>query len=317
MSLHVRSAQVDLGGGIKRSPRPKRNYDDISHDITRNVNLSYAAVGILVRLLSNEDNVSQTADDLLREKKPNAKNRRGTGRRAILSALAELRREGYLQTFITRADGGICCTTSIVFDQPQPAPTGWRATATGVLHPIDSTTGVRDEPAQVIEKTEVRIPASGFSDAGMRTAKEVLREKPREKSSSTRDARAPAPADAGAAAAEPVTKIKENKAFRIVHDMECWIPQDPLTAAALVKQHGVDAVASAVAALRALGISPLPGRVAQALQRLASAARAARNQSAADARLAHIDADSRRQAERDMQELMALQAGRTSQERDP
>ena len=173
MSAHVRPARIDLGGGIKRAPRPERNYDDISHDITRNPNLSYTAIGVLVRLLSNANNVFQTADDLLREKKSNSKNRRGNGRRSILAALGELRLQGYLQTFITRAEGGLCCTTSIVYDQPQPPPEGWRATATGVLHLVDSAVCAGDEPAQVIEKTEVRIPASGFSDAGMRTAKDL------------------------------------------------------------------------------------------------------------------------------------------------
>ena len=322
MSLHIRPAAQNLGGGIKRSPRPKKNYDEISRDITRNENLSYTAIGILVRLLSNEDGVSQTADDLLREKKPQAKQRRGTGRRALLSALAELRLEGYMQTFILRAEGGLHCTTSIIYDQPQPPPEGWMPSETGVLR-RDPAAGAEvaegHERAQVIEKTEVRLPAVGSRDAGKRIPIEKLKEVAREKSSSTRGAcvREPAPASAGAAAAEPVTKTKENKALRIVHGMECWTPQDPLTAAALVKQHGVDAVASAVAALRALGISPLPGRVAQALQRLASAARAAKHQSAADARLAHIDADSKRRGDRDMAELMAAQAHQTSQGRDP
>lgn len=318
MSLHVRAAQVDLGGGIKRSPRPKRNYDDISHDITRNVNLSYTAVGILVRLLSNEDNVSQTADDLLREKKPNAKNRRGCGRRAILAALAELRLQGYVQTFIVRGEDGFLQTVSIVYDQPQPPPEGWRPSPNGVLHPdLKAAAEAADghERAQVVEKTGVRIRASGLRHAGMRTAIEETREVPGERSSSMRATRVPAP-DAAAAAAEPVTKGKETKAFRIVHNMECWTQQDPLAAAALVEQHGLEAVTSVVAALHALGIAPLPGRVAKELQRRASAALAAKAHVAAEERTAKLEEESRRRGDRDMDELMALQANPTSQERD-
>ncbi|WP_297920073.1 hypothetical protein [Metallibacterium sp.] len=316
MSAHVRPARLDLGGGIKRSPRPEQNYDQISHDITRNTELSYTAQGVLIRLLSNADGVSMTADDLLREKKPSARSRRGTGRRAILAALAELRLQGYLQTFTTHGAGGMHLTTSTVYDQPQPAPEGWRATPTGVLHHYDSTACVLDEPSQVIEKTEVRLPAAGYVDVGKRTPLEKTREVPRDKSSSTRATRVPAP-DAGAAAAEPAEKgNKKTKAFRIIAGVECWTPEDPATTAALISQHGVDAVASVVAALHALGIAPLPGRVAKELQRRASAALAAKAHVAAEERTAKLDAESRRRGDRDMQELMALQANQSKQERD-
>ena len=99
--------------------------------------------------------------------------------------------------------------------------------------------------------------------------------------------------------------------------MECWTPQDPLTAAALVEQHGLEAVTSVVAALHALGIAPLPGRVAKELQRRASAALAAKAHVAAEERTAKREEESRRRGERDMDELMALQANPTSQEHDP
>ena len=307
MSLHVRAARGDLGGGIVRAPRPKQNYDQISHEITRNVNLSYTAVGLLVRLLSNEDNVSQTADDLLREKKSNAKNRRGNGRRSILAALSELRLHGYLQTFITRADGGLCCTTSIVFDQPQPAPTGWRATATGVLHPIDSTTGVGDEPAQVIEKTGVRIPASGFSDAGMRTPIEVPREVPKEKSSSMRATRVPAPD-----AAAPRVKARRVRVSGLV----TWYPEDVVASEILELQTPPSELAEAVDAEQAAGREPVPGRVAcRLLQRRQAAQHAAAAEQAAR-RVAAIEEASRRRGDRDTAELMALKANQSKQERD-
>ena len=190
VSSHVRPARVDLGGGIKRSPRPEQNYDQISHEITRNPNLSFTAQGVLIRLLSNADGVSMTADDLLREKEESARSRRGTGRRAVLAALAELRLQGYLQTFIVQGEGGLHLTTSTIFDQPQPPPAGWRPTANGVLH--QDCAGAAEagddshERAQVIDKTGVRLPAAGLPAAGKRTPLEITRELPREKSSSTR-----------------------------------------------------------------------------------------------------------------------------------
>ena len=315
MSLHVRSAQVDLGGGIKRSPRPKQNYDQISHEITRNTELSYTAQGVLIRLLSNEDGVSMTADDLLREKKPNARSRRGTGRRAILAALSELRLQGYLQTYILHVDGGLHLTTSTVYDQPQPPPEGWRPTANGVLHQECAGTaeaGDSHERAQVIEKTGVRLPASGLPDAGKRTPIEVLRELPREKSSSMRDARACAPADASAAAAAPRIKARRVRASGLV----TWYPEDVVASEILELQTPPSELAEAVAAEQAAGRDPLPGRVACRLLQQRQAEQRAAAAEQADARLARIDADSRRRAELDLQEMMALQSSQTSQERD-
>lgn len=314
MNLHVRPANLDLGGGIRRAPRPKQNYENISHDIIRNVNLSYTAIGLLIRLLSNEDNVSQTADDLLREKKTNAKQRRGNGRRSILAALAELRLQGYLQTFILRGEGGLHYTTSIIYDQPQPVPEGWMASATGVLREVPGSPERGQVRGQVLEKTGVRIPASGFAASGMRTPLlEVPKEVPKQESSSTRS-RVPAPADAGAAAAKPVQK---DKALRLIHGVQCWTLADAEAAQALAAQHGIEAVQSAAKTLQNQGIAPLPGRVARKLTQRISAAAAAEAAARADARQARIDQESKARAERELAELMALQANQTSQERSP
>lgn len=265
MTAHIRDARVDLGGGIKRAPRPTKNYDVFSHDITRNSKLSYMAIGVLVRLLSNEDNVTQTAEDLVSEKKGIAGNRKGMGKRAILSALAELRLTGYMQTFVFRDEDGFFQTISVIFDQPQPIPSGWVATATGVLHRLVTDVGEVDghESAQVIDISEVRLPTSAYSDFGKRTPKEVSRGVPREKSSSS--ARAPA------AAAKIVEKGKANKEFCIIHGMECWTLRDQQVAEEIYAQHGADAVGIVVSAVRESGASPLPGRVALELQRRARA----------------------------------------------
>ena len=143
---------------------------------------------------------------------------------------------------------------------------------------------------------------------------------PKQKSSSMRVARGHAPADAGegeSAAAEPVEKAtKETKAFQIIQGVECWTREDPATTAVLLEQHGVVAVASVAAAFRVLGIAPVPGRVARELQRRAAAARDAKKHAAADERALRLEEESRRRGERELAELMALQARQPSEERD-
>lgn len=130
-------------------------------------------------------------------------------------------------------------------------------------------------------------------------------------------ARAPTQADAGAAAAEPVEKAtKETKAFRIVHGMECWTQDDPENTAALIKQHGLEAVKCAADALRGVGIAPVPSRVAKELQRRAAAAQEAKKRGCAEVRAAALQEESRRRGARELEELMALQAREAMRERD-
>ena len=149
------------------------------------------------------------------------------------------------------------------------------------------------------------------SDPGLKSTKI------KSKSKRARDARACAPASAGdAAAAEPVKKGNENKAFRIINGVECWTQDDPASAASLVSQHGLNAVEAVASAFSALGIPPLPSRVAKELQRRAAAAQARKDSEVAEARVAAIEAESRRRADRDMAELMAPEASQTSKERD-
>ena len=123
--------------------------------------------------------------------------------------------------------------------------------------------------------------------------------------------------DAGAAAAKLNKKDKENKALRIVHCVHAWNQDDVLVTLALAAQHGIEAVQAAAKTLQNQGIAPLPGRVAQELQRRAGAAAAASAAAAAEARAARIDAQSRERAERDIAELMAIQRNQQRQESDP
>jgi hypothetical protein len=263
----------------------------------------------LIRLLSNADNVTQTADDLWREKSKAVIGRRGGGRRAVLNALAELRRVGYIQTFVFQTPGGFFATRNIVYDTAQQAPEGWTTDCNGILRGGDSTqlpdfvVGADDDHSQVIDKTEVRLPTSGSPTFGGRTPIETPRAQPKEKQQQ-QHALARAPAYAGAAAAK-AEKVKQNKALRIVHGIHCWSEDDTHTAEALVATHGLEAVQRAVAAIIVLGHIPLPGRVALELQRLAGEAQAACRERLAADRLAQLEAASRARAEAEMAELMS------------
>lgn len=162
-------------------------------------------------------------------------------------------------------------------------------------------------------------PRVGHSppQGGAESAPESKREPVIQKKQQHARARVHAPANAGAAAAEPVKKGKENKAFRIISGVECWSPEDSASAMALADLHGQEAVLDAVKALKDQGIAPVPGRVATALARAAAAARATAASATAAARIAQLERASRARADRDMQELMAMEAHQTSQERDP
>ena len=85
----------------------------------------------------------------------------------------------------------------------------------------------------------------------------------------------------------------------------------------LAELHGVDAVQAAAKILHNQGVVPVPGRVAQELQRRASAAAAASAAARAEARAAELEAASRRRGDRDMAELLARRVNETSQERNP
>ena len=95
-----------------------------------------------------------------------------------------------------------------------------------------------------------------------------------------------------------------------------WNADDAVECESLERQTPAPELAAAVAAERGVGRDPLPGRVAARLKQQRQAAQHAAAAEQADARLARIDAASRRRAELDLQEMMALQSSQTSQERE-
>lgn len=179
------------------------------------------------------------------------------------------------------------------------------------------------EVSDVPEFTSRNVAIRGFPTDGFSTRGKPTDDKATTSTTSTKKqkqharSRVPAPADAGDAAAESVTKGKENKTFSIVHGIGCWTPQDVQTAEELVQQHGREAVLDVVGAMHALGIAPLPGRVAKELQQRVAATRASQERAVAEARMERIDEASRQRALRDMEAMMALQANQEPKGRDP
>lgn len=96
--------------GIIRAPRT-HDFLIIPNGAVRDARLSYRARGVLARLLSNADGFRTTAIDLARESTD--------GRYAVLAALSELRKAGYLLQKKLRNDIGQWSTETYVYDFPQ------------------------------------------------------------------------------------------------------------------------------------------------------------------------------------------------------
>ena len=146
------------------------------------------------------------------------------------------------------------------------------------------------------------------SDPGLKSTKI------KSKSKRARDARACEPASAGGAAA--TSKI-EGKARRVRQSgLVTWNADDAVECESLERQTPAPELAAAVAAEREAGRDPLPGRITARLLQQRQAAQSAAAAEQVEARTARLDAESRARGERDMQELMALQAHQTAQDRD-
>ncbi|MHB1569144.1 MAG: hypothetical protein ACYCT1_14350 [Steroidobacteraceae bacterium] len=237
----------------------------------RDETISYRALGVLSRLLSNADGFGQSAEDL-------ASGEGREGRDAIRSALRELRAARYIvRRPRVGADGRFLGVEMYVFDTPQ-------------------------EPCE--EHRTPENPLAGFPRAENQAHKSSTEKDIKsEKSSSTRAlARARPPAGAGASA--KAEKVQQKKALRIVHGIHCWDALDVRTAEALVATHGLEAVERAVASLLSHGRTLLPSTVAVELQRLASEALEASRTRGAAERLAVLEAASRRRAEAEMAEML-------------
>ena len=137
----------------------RKPFDQIPRTTLRDKRLSYRARGVLARLLSNVDGYSMTAADLAREGKE--------GRDAILTALRELRRLGYILMFKVRDEHGCYYTKNYVYETPQPIPknaivTPKRKRATEKKGPENTEPKkIKSERLEENDHQDVDPPASG------------------------------------------------------------------------------------------------------------------------------------------------------------
>lgn len=96
--------------GIVRAPR-KGKFEILPLCLIRDSGLSYRGLGVLVRLLSNEDNFRMTSCDLARERKE--------GRDAVRAALRGIEDAGYLVRERRQNSRGQWVTEMVVYDTPQ------------------------------------------------------------------------------------------------------------------------------------------------------------------------------------------------------
>ena len=156
---------------------------------------------------------------------------------------------------------------------------------------------------------------SGVSDSGVSDWGVLFKTKESKQKSSTRASRVPA--RAGAAAASSAARI-QSKARRVrASGLVTWYPEDEVESEILELQTPPSELAAAVAAEQAAGREPVPGRVACRLLQQRQAEQRAEAAEQAERRAAAIQAASRRRGDRDMAELMALNANQSVQVRDP
>lgn len=96
---------------IVRSPRRENNWTVLANVTLRDPGLSFRARGVLAFMLSMPDNYRFNADDI---------SRHGTeGRGAILTALRELEKHGYILRRRTQNEQGKWSTEMVVYDESQ------------------------------------------------------------------------------------------------------------------------------------------------------------------------------------------------------
>lgn len=101
--------------GIVRAPR-RRAYENLPLDLIRDDRLSFRALGVLVRLLSNADNYRMTSVALANERA------NGEGREAVRAALRELEGAGYIVRAKQQNSKGQWSTLMVVSEEPRAFP---------------------------------------------------------------------------------------------------------------------------------------------------------------------------------------------------
>lgn len=226
-----------------RAPRPARGYEILPHALLRDIRLSFRAIGLAARLLTNADGFRMPMAALVDEARRTPGKSSREGRDALRAALRELCEAGYVEHRKTQDERGRWSTETWIYDTPPK--TGFQAPASPTPE----------------------IPSPGEPDVG---ASGLKSSKPNTniKSSSMH----------AASAAAPTEKKQAEQKRRRHHTPSglCYWYSDELEAIeALVGQYGLPAVQAVGTAIRERGEEPLQGKVAKELQRRANAARKA------------------------------------------
>ncbi len=104
---------------IIRTPRKDR-FDVVPQATVRDARLSFRALGVLIRLLSNADGFNMTSDHLAREESDGVNGREG--REAIRKCQRELKKFGYMKTVVEKDQKGRWVSHVYIYDSPQCIP---------------------------------------------------------------------------------------------------------------------------------------------------------------------------------------------------
>lgn len=240
------------GPHIVRAPRPARGYEILPHALLRDIRLSFRAIGLAARLLTNADGYRMPMAALVDEARRIPGKSSREGRDALRTALRELCDAGYVEHRKTQDERGRWSTETWIYDMP-PKP--------GFQVPVSPTP---------------EIPASGEPDVGAsgRKSSKPIRNI---KSSSMHDAGATAPFEK-----KPVEQ--KRRRHHAPTGLVYWYSDELTEVEALVAEYGLQDVRAVAATILEQGYEPLPGVVARDLQRRRKAARKAVDAAATAAR---------------------------------
>lgn len=126
---------------IIRSPRPHRNFTIISNSVLNDPRLSFRAMGILVYILSKPDNWQTSVQQLAKSRlSVSDEPVRGSGAKAIRTALRELADAGYVRSERTHRDNGEWSFRYWVTDRPKIFREPWPDDEQTVTNPVDNPT---------------------------------------------------------------------------------------------------------------------------------------------------------------------------------
>lgn len=140
-------------------PMPRRYKDWIDRELVRDTRISFRALGIAVRLLSNAPGFRMASQDLADESTDRE------GRDAVRRALKELEEAGYLSRTRTRLPNGHCVTKVLITDELEPRP----ETSLAGPRPEKPVSAPRPENTSSAPRPE--NPAAGVPNAGSSGAK--------------------------------------------------------------------------------------------------------------------------------------------------